>query len=121
MCGKHDDPSMIDMPREVTAEEEYAMKFYAEHEHAVWMRENDPNTWAWLLPRDVRLEKFSEAVRGANEMRRNAYKRSQPFVCSHGWVGYHCAEVYAISTPCPCGYRGLHNPKTCIFNPANKR
>jgi len=120
MCSKHDDPSMHDMPRQLDAEEEYAMRFYGEtlncpncdhlkkfHAmthgclvpmgsdgqqeyfcncmnkyvgnfaalHNNWMLNNDPNTWAWLLPRDVRLEKYSEAVHGANQMRSLAYAK----------------------------------------------
>jgi len=75
MCSKHDDPSMHDMPRQLDAEEAYAMAFYARNDHEVWMRQNDPNTWAWLLPRNVRLEKYSEAVHGANQMRSLAYAK----------------------------------------------
>lgn len=41
----------------------------------LWMSNNDPNTWAWLMARDKRGEKFSEAVRGANEMRYLAFAK----------------------------------------------
>lgn len=48
--------------------------FWTNIEHNTWMLNNDPNTWAWLLPRDTRIELASQARHGAAEMRKNAYK-----------------------------------------------
>jgi hypothetical protein len=74
MCSKHDDPSQIEvLVKEMDAEEAYAMRFYGSHQ--AWMEDNDPNTWAWLLPRKVRGEKYSEAVNGANKMRKSAFHK----------------------------------------------
>lgn len=43
--------------------------------HNMWMKDNDPNTWAWLLPRTVRLEHYSRAIREANRMRKSAFAK----------------------------------------------
>ena len=46
-------------------------------EHRNWMRDNDPNTWAWLLPRHTLLADYSMAVAGANFMRQRAYRKME--------------------------------------------
>jgi hypothetical protein len=71
MCGNYaDDPSMHDLP---SPEDFWEVQRIEQHKE--WVIKNDPNTWAWLLPRDVRGRKYSEAINGANAMRARAYEK----------------------------------------------
>jgi len=40
-------------------------------EHWNWMRKNDPNTWAWLLPREVAEDRHCEARAGGRHIVHN--------------------------------------------------
>ena len=78
MCSRHDDPSQIDVA-EIFAEEESAMKWRYNVVPVATEMENILSMAAQYNPRGVYIlvdevsEKFAEAVRGANEMRKNAF------------------------------------------------
>jgi hypothetical protein len=72
MCSKHDDPSQIDLLLEMEDYEvAYAMKWFNPIiTHQAWMDENREWFAQQWNNRVEQSEKYSEALRGAKEMRR---------------------------------------------------
>jgi hypothetical protein len=51
-------------------------------EHREWMRKNDPNTWAWLMPRDKRIALASLARTSANVIRHEEFEKKWYPLCT---------------------------------------